>query len=87
MLLLTGRRRVACGRQSMLWCAIAGIAVFSMAGATSVPAQDKPDPPVAGAVQPPAAPPAIKFRERPRYVTDTQRLRRTVQIDGVLSDG
>lgn len=43
---------------------------------------------------PPAAPlqlapvqPPINFRERPTYPTDSQRLRRTVQLDGVLSDG
>ena len=30
---------------------------------------------------------AIKFRERPRYVTDPQRMRRTPTIDGVLTDG
>lgn len=30
--------------------------------------------------------PAINFRERPKYVTDPQRMRRTAQIDGVLSD-
>ncbi|MCS6775934.1 MAG: hypothetical protein NZ557_05280 [Chthonomonadaceae bacterium] len=31
--------------------------------------------------------PPVSFRERPRYPTEPQRLRRTVQIDGVLSDG
>jgi hypothetical protein len=30
---------------------------------------------------------SIHFRERPRYPTDPQRLRRTAQIDGVLTDG
>jgi hypothetical protein len=31
--------------------------------------------------------PAPKFRERPRFVTDPQRLRRSPTIDGVLSEG
>ena|GEM_PF-1577861 len=30
---------------------------------------------------------AIKFRERPKYISDPQRLRRTPTIDGVLNDG
>jgi hypothetical protein len=29
----------------------------------------------------------IAFRERPKFPTDPQRLRRTVQVDGVLADG
>ncbi|MDE2126121.1 MAG: hypothetical protein KGJ62_05990 [Armatimonadetes bacterium] len=48
-------------------------------------------PPAAGqtgvAVQPPPPGGGIDFRTRPRYPTDPQRLRRTVQIDGVLEDG
>jgi hypothetical protein len=31
--------------------------------------------------------PQINFRERPRFTTDPQRMRRTVQVDGVLNDG
>ena len=49
--------------------------------------------PTAPAVVQPAAPSAvvpaaqtINFRERPKYPTDPQRLRRTVRIDGILSD-
>ncbi len=38
--------------------------------------------------QPPvAAVPVINLRERPKYINEPHRLRRTVQIDGVLSDG
>jgi hypothetical protein len=33
-----------------------------------------------------AAPPTVNFRERPRYPSDPQRLRRTPQIDGVIGD-
>lgn len=33
------------------------------------------------------AAPGINFRERPKYPTDPQRIRRTVQIDGVIEDG
>jgi hypothetical protein len=49
-------------------------------GQTAAPAapQSQPVPSVAA---------GINFRERPKYPTDPQRLRRTVQIDGVLSDG
>jgi hypothetical protein len=47
---------------------------------TSAPPAQQP-PPAA------SAPPAIDFRNRPKYPTDPQRLRRTVQIDGVLTDG
>ena len=36
---------------------------------------------------PPVEIPPIKFRERPRYPADPQRLKRTPLIDGVLGDG
>ena len=47
----------------------------------SVSAQEKQD-----EVKPAPVVPDIKFRERPPYPADSQRLRRTVQIDGVQSD-
>ncbi len=31
--------------------------------------------------------PVVNFRERPRFVTDPQRLRRSVQVDGALGEG
>jgi len=36
---------------------------------------------------PPVEIPPIKFRERPRYPADPQRLKRTPLIDGILGDG
>lgn len=64
------------------------LAMTWMAGACraqdSTPAND---PTTAAPVLRQAEPPAIKFRERPRYPADPQRLKRTPQIDGVLGDG
>lgn len=37
-------------------------------------------------VQPPLIASRVNFRERPKYPIDSQRLRKTVTIDGVLSD-
>src|SRR5579871_15895 len=46
------------------------------------------NPGLAQATPPTVAPQmAIKFRERPRYVTDPQRLKRTPPIDGSMADG
>ncbi len=61
-------------------------------------AQDKTEMPAVTPVAPPDHPaiaqppgsgtaPTINLRERPKYATEPHRLRRTVQIDGVLSDG
>ncbi len=55
----------------------------------------KIEPPVGGApakTDPAAVTPAVqwpvpRFRERPRYVTDPQRLRRSPTIDGLLTEG
>ncbi len=68
------------------------ISVLGIALSTSAMAQDQKE----GDAVPPAkvntdtiiqpAPP-IKFRERPKYVSDTQRLRRTPIIDGSFADG
>jgi hypothetical protein len=49
-------------------------------------AQETPAPKEAPAVAQAEAP-VIKFRERPRYPADPQRLKRTPLIDGVLGDG
>lgn len=57
---------------------------------TATAPQTPPNAPAGTQTQPPSpvpAAPAINFRERPKYPTDPQRVRRTVQIDGVLSDG
>ncbi len=66
-----------------------------VAGAQDAKDTTQPVPPAKVDVIAPAAPVApvipavqsIKFRERPRYVTDPQRLRRTPTIDGVIADG
>jgi hypothetical protein len=52
---------------------VAIVSGFVSAG-VSAPAQNAP------------GPATINFRERPRYPTDPQRLRRTPQIDGVIGD-
>lgn len=79
-----------------------GLALLGLGGGISA-AQDKTDdktaPPDTAAEKPaqtaapapavaaPAPAPVINFRERPPFPTDPQRLRRTIQVDGVLSDG
>ncbi len=65
------------------------LAMVCLGGASF--AQDKSEPKEGlAAAAPQAAPveiPPIKFRERPRYPADPQRLKRTPLIDGVLGDG
>ncbi|HLK61391.1 MAG TPA: hypothetical protein VKU00_32880 [Chthonomonadaceae bacterium] len=84
MFLRMGRRPGLGGQVSQVGCGILGLVLLIASSGKPVTAQDKPDAPVAA--QPPAAS-GIKFRERPRYVSDPQRLRRMVHVDGVLSDG
>lgn len=89
-----GRKR--CGRWKGVMRAVctAGLAASLLGLLPSVDAAAQDSEAAKGAV--PAAPqsqapspaqPTLNFRERPKYPTDPQRLRRTVQIDGVLSDG
>ena len=65
----------AAGRLARTARGIAG-AMALLGGAGSATQAQEQAPPMA----------AINFRERPKYPTDDQRLRRTAQIDGVLSD-
>lgn len=76
-----------------LCAGLLGLGLFCALSSPFAAAQDKQDPAQAARttqadpnqVAPPT--PMIKFRERPRYVTDPQRLRRTPTIDGVVNDG
>src|SRR5579862_1710656 len=81
----TGRRR-AMGWLVLLCAFAASLArAQGQSGAQvtpSTPAAQAPES-AAGAQQTPN----INFRVRPSFATDPQRLRRTPQIDGVLSDG
>jgi hypothetical protein len=55
---------------------------------TNKPDTNKQDGTLAPApIQPPlVVAPRIKFGERPKYPTDSQRLRRTIQVDGTIGD-
>jgi hypothetical protein len=65
---------------AMMWMAGTVFAQEAAAG------KDAPAAVAAPQAAPVEAPP-IKFRERPRYPADPQRLKRTPLIDGVLGDG
>ncbi len=61
-----------------------------LAAMPTLQAQETPqakDAPQTAAQTPPVEVPAVKFRERPRYPSDSQRLKRTPVVDGVLGDG
>lgn len=77
--------RTLCGLLAMTW--MAGTC-FAQAN-TPLKQDDVPgkDPAAAAPVVAQAEPPAIKFRERPRYPADPPRLKRTPVVDGVLGDG
>ena len=64
--------------------ALTGMAGSCMAQDKAVPKEDAT---VAAVQAAPVEAPPIKFRERPRYPADPQRLKRTPLIDGVLGDG
>ena len=69
------------------WSSFACLAVLAIVPAAPVRAQDAAAAPAQTAPIPAVAPPAVNFRERPRYPTEVQRLRRTPVIDGQLTDG
>ncbi len=68
-------------------CATLFLALGTMLLGTASYAQDEKEQGLKPApVQPPLVAPRVNFRERPKYPADSQRLRKTVQIDGTFAD-
>lgn len=87
----TSARRLQRLMKAVSLLGVVSVGLLTSRSALAQKATEPADPPEAtieAAQTPPAAvSPVINFRERPKFKTDPQRLRRTPTIDGVFSEG